>query len=130
MAQVTTILPDPTQLHLRELSAAETGIIAFVETTARSTPCPICGAPSERMHSRYVRTVTDVPWHGIAFRLRVHVRRLVCERADCPAPSIPNGCPVSSVPPRERRPAWPRRSSSWDVCSAARLVGACSRNWA
>ncbi len=83
MAQGTTILPDPTQLHLRQLSATDAGILAIVEATALATPCPICGEPSGRVHSRYVRTVADVPWHGMAFRLQVHVRRFFCVRADC-----------------------------------------------
>jgi transposase len=78
-----TILPDPTQLQLVRLSSTERGIMAIVEAAVASRPCPLCGAPSVRVHSRYVRRVTDVPWHGVPFRLQVHVRRFVCARADC-----------------------------------------------
>ena len=77
-APVTTILPDPTQLHLLHLlhlSATATEITAAVQTAASSAPCPLCGRFSRRVHSRYVRSVADVPWHGVPFRLRLQVRR-------------------------------------------------------
>ncbi len=35
------------------------------------------------MHSRYVRRVSDLPWHGVAFRLLLHVRRFFCDRLGC-----------------------------------------------
>ena len=79
-----TILPDPTRLGLVRLSASETGITAVVATTAAGAPCPLCGGTATRLHSRYVRTVADLPWHGVAFRLQLRVRRFFCERASCP----------------------------------------------
>ncbi len=35
------------------------------------------------MHSRYVRQVADLPWQGIAVRLRFHVRRFFCDNPTC-----------------------------------------------
>ncbi|QIN84413.1 ISL3 family transposase [Rubrobacter tropicus] len=34
-------------------------------------------------HSRYSRTVSDLPWHGISVTLRVRARRLFCDEAPC-----------------------------------------------
>jgi transposase len=78
-----TLLPAPHQLRLLGLCADERGILATVVATAASSSCPRCGARSSRPHSRYVRQVADLPWHGIAFRLDVHVRRFFCDHANC-----------------------------------------------
>lgn len=78
-----TILPDPAQLHLLGLSADATTIMVSVATTAAETPCPVCGAPSGRVHSRYARRVMDLPWHGVTVQLNLRVRRFFCEHPAC-----------------------------------------------
>jgi transposase len=40
--------------------------------------CPVCGEPTDRVHSRYERTLADLPWARFAVRLQVRVRRFVC----------------------------------------------------
>ncbi|MBF6592208.1 MAG: ISL3 family transposase, partial [Ktedonobacterales bacterium] len=83
MAMPAAIVPSAHQLHLRHLEATATEITAVVETIATSASCPLCGRLSGHVHSRYVRTVADVPWHGVPFRLRLHVRRFFCEEPSC-----------------------------------------------
>jgi transposase len=78
-----TLLPDPTCLHLKLLDASETTITAVVTTTSPKAMCPLCGKCSERVHSRYVREVADLPWMSCAVRLELHVRRFVCTNAEC-----------------------------------------------
>lgn len=82
MAQAT-ILPDPSRLHLLALSADERVITAEVMTIAPDACCPLCHQPSSRVHSRYVRQIADLPWHGIALRLRLRVRRFFCTNPAC-----------------------------------------------
>lgn len=82
MAQPTS-LPDPTCLHLRRLDASTTAITAMVTTTSEEAECPLCHRRSARIHSRYVRTVADLPWMGYAVRLELHVRRFFCANAQC-----------------------------------------------
>jgi transposase len=53
-------------------------------TTGATAPCPVCGAPSARVHSRYERTLGDLAWGGRPVRLRVRARRFVCRAAACP----------------------------------------------
>jgi transposase len=53
-------------------------------TTGSTAPCPVCGAPSGRVHSRYERTLGDLAWGGRPVRLRVRARRFVCRAAACP----------------------------------------------
>jgi transposase len=79
-----TILPDPSQLDVLSLCAENTTITAEVITTAPAAPCPMCGHSSARVHSHYQRLVTDLPWHGIALRLRLQVRRFFCDHTPCP----------------------------------------------
>jgi transposase len=78
-----TILPDPSQLRLRQLTTSDQGITAVVETCATAVPCPVCGRLAGRVHSRYTRSVADVPWHAVSFRLELHVRRFFCGHPDC-----------------------------------------------
>ncbi len=84
MATGATILPDPSRLHLLELTATDAAIIAVVETIEPSARCPVCGGASTRVHSRYLRHVSDLPWHGVTFWLRLRVRRFFCDHLGCP----------------------------------------------
>src|SRR5215472_9097080 len=78
-----TLLPDPTCLHLRLLDTSETLIKAVVATTSEEAECPLCHRCSTRIHSRYERTVADLPWMGCAVRLELHVRRFFCTNSEC-----------------------------------------------
>src|SRR5215469_17772029 len=78
-----TLLPDPTCLHLRLLDASETTITAVVTTTSEEAECPLCHERSARIHSRYVRSVADLPWMGCAVRLELHVRRFFSSNEKC-----------------------------------------------
>jgi transposase len=79
-----TFLPDPDQLELVCLCAEHATITAIVRTRASGSCCPRCGRRAERVQSRYVRHPADLPWHGVAMRLELHVRRFFCDTADCP----------------------------------------------
>jgi len=70
--------------HMEELSISENGITLQLAAVRRTAVCPVCGHRSKRLHSRYVRTIRDLPWSGTALPLRVGVRRFVCGRASCP----------------------------------------------
>ncbi len=78
-----TILPDPQHLRLLGLVGDDRNIIATVAAIAPTSSCPQCGHPSRRIHSHYVRRVADLPWHGVAFRLELHVRRFFCDCLEC-----------------------------------------------
>jgi transposase len=45
--------------------------------------CPVCGRRSQRVHSQYERTVSDLPWRGISVTLKVRSRRFFCENREC-----------------------------------------------
>src|SRR5260370_25861192 len=47
------------------------------------TLCPLCQQPSERVHSKYQRTVADVPCGGRRMLLLLTVRKFICHTCDC-----------------------------------------------
>ena len=63
----------------------EAGAVAIeAAPTASGATCPGCGRASERVHSRYVRTMRDLPACGRPVRVRLRMRRFVCGAAACP----------------------------------------------
>ena len=79
-----TLLADPTCLRLERIISSTLSLTLVVLTTATTAPCPSCGVMSERIHSRYVRRVADLLWHGVAARLELHARKFFCVGLDCP----------------------------------------------
>lgn len=45
--------------------------------------CPDCGTSSSSCHSRYVRTLSDLPISGTTVKLRLSVRRFRCRQRSC-----------------------------------------------
>jgi transposase len=75
-------LPFPS-VHLEHLTVTEEGITALVSVSAESGSCPDCQSPSSRVHSRYQRTVKDLPASGLAVQLKLQVRRFFCDNPFC-----------------------------------------------
>ena len=76
-------------LHVDGLSVEEMifysqAIVLVITPTSRSAPCPRCSHASDRIHSRYYRTLRDLPWADMAVTLRVRVRRFRCTNPSCP----------------------------------------------
>jgi transposase len=68
---VQQILPSPD--HLTIVATAR----------QKTAACPDCAALSCRVHSRYHRTLGDLPWQGRPVTLRVRVRRFRCLNPSC-----------------------------------------------
>lgn len=78
-----TLLPDSACLHLTHLEVSDGHIIAHVSTTSQEACCPLCHRNSEKIHSRYMRRIADLPWMGWAVRLDLHTRRFFCQNPEC-----------------------------------------------
>ncbi len=91
-----TILPNPETLHLFYVAADADIITTIVAGTAASDArCPLCGNSSSRIHSRYTRSLADLPWQQIPVTLRLRVRRFFCDDSSCERGlSSPSVCPV------------------------------------
>lgn len=73
----------PKGLRTEQLSIERGSVTISVASVEPSARCPVCGRPSRRVHSRYVRKLADLPWHGAPVILRARVRRFFCDVASC-----------------------------------------------
>jgi len=80
---VSTLLADPHSLCLERIVSAADQITLVVKTVLPQAECPLCHTASTHVHSRYLRTVADLPWHGVAVRLELHTRKFFCSSDDC-----------------------------------------------
>jgi transposase len=45
--------------------------------------CPSCGRSSSRVHSRYWRTIADLPWQGVPVQISLRARKFFCVDERC-----------------------------------------------
>jgi transposase len=74
----------PPSLHVAALLRGEDGVTIRAVSDATDVRCPVCGEPSDRVHSRYERTLADLPWARFAVCFHLQVRRFFCENPTCP----------------------------------------------
>ena len=70
--------------------------------------CPLCDRRSKRVHSRYERTLVDLPWGVHTVTLRLRVRRLFCRNARCARRIFTERLPEVALP-------WARRTRRLDA---------------
>ncbi|MGW4896160.1 ISL3 family transposase [Kitasatospora sp. NPDC004240] len=58
-------------------------IRVVARTPGGPVPCPVCGAPTDRVHGFHRRMVADVPADGRRVLVAVRVRRLTCPVLGC-----------------------------------------------
>lgn len=83
MPDSRTVLPAPKLLDLIGIRSDANVITLDARTSSRVARCPACAKRSARVHSRYTRTLADLPWQGIPVTIRLRVRRFFCEEANC-----------------------------------------------
>ena len=83
MSNSRTVLPAPKLLNLMSVRADAGTITLTARTSSGIARCPVCGKRSGRVHSRYTRTLSDLPWQGIPVTVRLHVRRFFCDERTC-----------------------------------------------
>lgn len=67
-----------------ESVAIEADRIVFVaRAIAEAAQCPVCRYPSNKVHSRYTRTGSDLPMSGTSVVLRLRVRHFFCHNPWC-----------------------------------------------
>lgn len=49
----------------------------------RLAECPLCNNSSSSVHSRYSRTIADLPWADWIVSLEIAVRKFFCRKPDC-----------------------------------------------
>jgi transposase len=78
-------LPNTTSLHLDtwDIDDAHAQITLLISSTQTAARCPGCSAPARHVHSRYTRTLADLPWSGYEITWQLRVRRLFCRNSAC-----------------------------------------------
>src|SRR5579883_1015486 len=79
----TTLVPTTNDLALDDVSAGAEEVNATLVATRTAAPCPVCGCLSSRIHSRYQRTLADLPWSQHRVRLVLSVRKFFCDVDAC-----------------------------------------------
>jgi len=79
------LLPSLHLLHLDsyELLLSEQRLTLHLTSTQIQAACPICGQPSHRIHSRYERTLADLPCVAFSLILIVQVCKFFCPNPNC-----------------------------------------------
>lgn len=62
--EVGSLSPEPGRLAVERLRVGPTEVLLELRCTDVAARCPDCRACSRRVHSRYVRTLRDLPWRG------------------------------------------------------------------
>ncbi len=98
----TLFLPDPAALALEHCTLVAHQLTLTARTTAPTACCPRCAVPATRVHSRYRRTVADLPTAGRAVRLELHCRRFFCPNPACPRRTFSARLPTVVAPAARR----------------------------
>jgi transposase len=99
------LFPDATTLRLAACYVDTTSaqITLLVHSTQASVPCPLCAIPARRIHSRYERTLADLPWAEYRVRLQLRVRKWFCRNRPCRRDIFTERLPTVTAP-------WARRT--------------------
>ena len=99
------LIPNATTLCLTACHVDTTSaqITLLVRSTQTSVPCPLCATPARRIHSRYTRTLADLPWADYRVRLQLRVRKWFCRNRHCRRRIFTERLPAVAAP-------WARRT--------------------
>ncbi len=79
-----TLLPKFPGLEFEDIFIDAECVSLRVASARPAATCPVCGCESDRLHSHYPRTVTDLPWGERSVKLSLKVRRFRCPEPSCP----------------------------------------------
>jgi len=96
------LLPWLPGLRLDAVSATDTTLVLILTAIQAEAICPLCAQPSDHIHSRYTRTVADLPWAGRAVQLHLHVRKFFCRNPACPRLVFTERLPALVAPSARR----------------------------
>jgi transposase len=99
------LLPETAALSLAayHVDTTATQITLQVRSMQTSVPCPLCATPARRIHSRYTRTLADLPWADYRVCLQLRVRKWFCRNRSCRRHIFTERLPTVAAP-------WARRT--------------------
>ena len=78
------LLPDLAGFSIEQITLTAGVITVLAHSRTMQARCPACASLSSRVHSRYERTLSDLPWSGHTVRLVVQAHRFFCQQPTCP----------------------------------------------
>jgi transposase len=78
-----TLIPNSSEVKLICLQPKAGAIQVELRACQPSSLCPGCGSRSSRVHSRYRRTIGDLPWEGLPVRILLQARKFFCVDERC-----------------------------------------------
>src|SRR5215510_763372 len=79
-----TLLAGSQCLTLEKVVHEADVIMAVARCQQNIAACPCCQTINSKVHSRYERTIDDLPWAGVAVRIRLQARKFFCANPECP----------------------------------------------
>ncbi|SEE99865.1 Transposase [Rhizobiales bacterium GAS188] len=73
----------PIGLIVERAISDESGVVVTARAGTCAGVCPSCGGLSRRVHSRYIRQVSDLPSSGRRVQIRMITRRFRCAASTC-----------------------------------------------
>lgn len=77
------LLPNYPGLQITELSKKDETLFFTIDSTHPTSICPLCQQSSSKVHSRYSRSVLDLPNADHKVKLHLNVRRFFCHNPVC-----------------------------------------------
>jgi transposase len=78
-----TLLAGVQILKLEKIVQQSDGITLIMSSKQTTVACPSCQRGTGKVHSRYERTIGDLPWESIVVRIRLQVRKFFCVNEEC-----------------------------------------------
>jgi transposase len=92
------LFPHLKSLHIELVAIGTYCVTISLASMRRSARCPLCRRRSRRVHSRYHRTLADLPISGRRVILVVRVRRFRCLTSACPRQIFAERLPDLAAP--------------------------------
>ena len=94
----TSLVPQAPGLRLQDTTIIGQTILLRMTTMHACAACPICAQPSTHVHSRYTRTLADLPWGQYAVQVHLQTRRFRCRVPACPRQIFTERLPIMVAP--------------------------------
>ena len=78
------LLPTTVALSVDGVTLDDATVTLLLRTASATSCCPLCGRPSQHVHSRYARHLHDLPYQGRQTVLALTARRFFCRNPECP----------------------------------------------
>ena len=80
---IENLLPNISGLELESISKANNSIKIKLSISLKGGVCPCCHQESIRIHSKYSRSITDLPMAGNSVIIQLNMRKYFCDNASC-----------------------------------------------